>query len=371
MLTPADSLVSARHVASVLWFPVLFAIALPFVFLLAFHAPQPHQVPIAVVGTAKQVQVVSGQLHAVNSGGFNVQQLPSRLSAKAAVGNRDVAAAYVEVTSSGPQLYVARAASAISANYLQQVFAQIASETRTSPPETVDLVPLLPGDSGTGIFFFAFPMVMVGVITVLVLLQRAPTWPIERRLVAVAVMGAVGATTAYTVAISLDVLPNKPVLLLTVFFLSLIIGALLVGLAPFLKQHFLPVVMTFILILGVPSAGATMMPDLLPTGLRYLSDVLPLAQGVKIIRSVAYFDGADALAPTLILLGWALLALIVVGVAWDRQSHRRTKSGQDPVTAAPSARVGSGGSREHGAGAETPAASDVMTSMAQLDKIGR
>jgi hypothetical protein len=309
-----------------------------------------------VVGSTKQIQSVSRELHAINSGGFNVRQLPSRSTAKAAVRNREVAAAYVKVPLSGPQLYVARAASAISANYLQQVFAQIAIETRTSPPETVDLVPLLPGDSGTGIFFFAFPMVMVGVITVLVLLQRAPTWPIGRRLVAVAVMGAVGATTAYTVAISLDVLPNKPVLLLTVFFLSVIIGALLVGVAPFLKQNFLPVVMTFILILGVPSAGATMMPDLLPTALRYLSNVLPLAQAVKIIRSVAYFDRADTLAPTLILLAWAAVALVVVAFAWDRQPDRRTVSGEEPVAAVPSAPIGSYGSSEQGTAAATPAA---------------
>jgi ABC-type multidrug transport system permease subunit len=161
------------------------------------------------------------------------------------------------------------------------------------------------------------------------------------------------------------------VLLLTVFFLSVIIGALLVGLAPFLNQHFLPVVMTFILILGVPSAGATMMPDLLPTGLRYLSDAFPLAQAVKIIRSVAYFDGADTLAPTLILLVWAAIALVVVGVAWDRQADRRTISGQDRVVAVPSAPTGSYDSSEQGAAAETPAPSGVKTGVAQLDKSGR
>jgi hypothetical protein len=287
----------------------------------------------------------------------------------AAVRDREMAAAYVELPPLGPQLYVARAASAISANYLQQVFVQIANERRTSPPETIDLVPLLPGDSGTGIFFFAFPMVMVGVITVLVLLQKASTWSIERRLVAVAVMGAVGATTAYTTAINLDVLPNKPVLLLTAFLLSVIVGGLLVGLAPLLKQHFLPVVMTFILILGVPSAGATMMPDLLPTGLRYLSDVLPLAQAVKIIRSAAYFDGADTLAPTLILLVWAAVALLVVGIAWDRQTNHRTLLSQDPVAAVPLGPSESMDSSEPVAAAGALASSGgAKTGIAQVDE---
>jgi hypothetical protein len=221
----------------------------------------------------------------------------------------------------GLQLYVARAASAITANYLQQVFAQIAGETRTSPPQVVDLVPLLPGDSGTG--SSSSPSHGDGwrhhgpcpAAESANLVDRAPRGRGSGD-------GAVGATTAYITAISLNVLPNKPVLLLAAFLLSVIVGELLVGLAPFLKQHFLPVVMTFILILGVPSAGATMMPDLLPTGRRYLSDVLPLAQGVKIMRSLAYFDGAETLAPTLILLAWAAIAVIVLGFAYSSAKPR-------------------------------------------------
>ena len=93
---------------------------------------------------------------------------------------------------------------------------------------------------GRGTFFFVFPMLMVGIITVLVLLQRASTAPSERRVLAVAVMGAVGATTAYITVNSLNVLPDKPVLLLYAFFLSQIFGQLLLGGAPFLKQCFLP-----------------------------------------------------------------------------------------------------------------------------------
>jgi hypothetical protein len=330
-LSTPTPVLEARRIASVLWFPVFFAIALPLVFLIAFHAPQPHEIPIAVVGSTRQVEVVSGELHAVSSGGFAVQRFPSRSAAAAAVRNRQEAAAYVALPPSNPQLYLARAASAIRANYLQQVFAQIASEAHTPPPRLVDLVPLLPGDSGTGVFFFGFPMVMVGVITVLVLLQRAPTWSIERRMAAVAAMGAVGAVAAYITAINLNVLPNKPLLLLNAFVLSQIVGQLLVGLVPLLKQYFLPVVMTFILILGVPTAGATMAPDLLPTALRYLSDVLPFAQAVKITKNVAYFGGSDSLAPILILLAWAAVAGLCLSVDQYRANRQIAP---EPVTVA-------------------------------------
>jgi ABC-type multidrug transport system permease subunit len=294
-----------------------------------------------VVGNAHQVETLNRELHAVSSGGFVVERLPSRAAASVAVSDRQLAAAYIANPPSSPKLYVARAASAIRANYLQQVFGEIAGETHSSPPQMVDLVPLLSGDSGTGIFFFGFPLVMVGVITVLVLLQRAPTWSIERRMGAVVAIGTLGSLTAYITAITLNVLPNKILLLLVGFIFSQIIGQLLVGLVPLLKHWFLPVVMTFILVLGVPTAGATMAPDLLPTGLRYLSDILPFAQQVKITRNVAYFGGSESLAPSLILAVWAAIAAVLVGVAMRRV---RVPRGVNDSTSAgsSSSQIGSG-----------------------------
>jgi hypothetical protein len=82
---------------------------------------------------------------------------------------RKVAAAYL--AGSTGTVYVARAASAIRASYLQGVFTRIAAETSRQPARVVDLVPLASGDGGTGIFFFAFPLMMVGLITAIVLLQ--------------------------------------------------------------------------------------------------------------------------------------------------------------------------------------------------------
>jgi hypothetical protein len=302
-----------------MWFPVLFAVSMPVIFQLAFHAPDPHEVPIGVVGSVNQVRLVRDQLTNVSSAGFQVKRLTIS-AAISEVRGREVAATYL--SGSSPVLYVARAASAIRANYLVSVFAGIAKETGSRPSATVDLVPLLSGDSGAGVFFFVFPMMMVGVITVIVLLQRAGTWRIGERMFAVAGAGALGATTAYLTATQLNVLPEKPVLLLVALLLSLIFGQLFVGAAPLLKQYFLPVALAFALVVGTPSAGATMTPDLLPTGLRYLSDVLPMAQAVKVTRDVAYFDGAGAGLPTLILLLWGAFAALIVSVAWYRQPSR-------------------------------------------------
>jgi hypothetical protein len=79
-----------------------------------------------------------------------------------------------------------------------------------------------------------------------------------------------------------------------------------------LKQYFMPAAVTFAPVLGVPCAGATVVPDLLPTGVGNLSDVLPLKHDLKFTRSVASWGGAHSLASTPILLAWAAIALILL-----------------------------------------------------------
>jgi hypothetical protein len=309
------------RIVSILWFPIFFAIALPVALGTAFHQPQPYNVPIAVVGRASQVSLMTDELHRVDAGGFVVRQLPSAAAATAAVRDREVAAAHVD-EGSAATVYLARAAAPIRANYLQGVFAGIAAEAGRQPAPIVDLVPLAAGDGGTGIFFVVFPLMMTGVITAIVLMQL-PTWPIGRRVAAVAAVGAVGTAATYLTAVSLGVMPAKPLLLVYAFGLTQVFGQLMVGAAPLLKQYFLPAGLTFALILSVPSSGGTVTPDLLPTPFRYLSDGLPLAQAVDVMRSVAYFHGADTVQPTLVMLLWAAIAAGTVAIAARRQPRTR------------------------------------------------
>jgi hypothetical protein len=114
----------------------------------AFHQPQPHHVPIAVVGDASQVRLMTDELHGVDADGFAVRPLPSAAAATAAVRDRQVAAVYVD-DDPASTVYLARAAAPIRANYLQGVFASLAGQAGRRPPPVVDLVPLaaVPGYS--------------------------------------------------------------------------------------------------------------------------------------------------------------------------------------------------------------------------------
>jgi hypothetical protein len=336
-MSTSEPLSRRRWAVSVLWFPVVFAVLLPVTFQVAFHQPTPHKVPVVVVGSTAQVRRVADVLHRGALTGFVVRRSPSAAAARAAVRDRRVAAAYLPGAAPA-SLYVARAASAIRANQLQAVFAQFATATRAQPPRVVDVVPLASGDGGTAIFFFVFPLMMSALIAAIVVLQL-PTWGIGRRVVVVAVVGAIGALATYLTAIDLHVLPGKPLLLVYAFVLTQVYGQLMVGAAPLLKQYFLPFSLTLALIFSVPSSGGTVTPDLLPTLFRDLSYVMPLAQGVDVTRGVAYFQNAGIAQATLVLALWAVVAGAVVAFAWLRQSHaqaaRVPRVGAEPPHASP------------------------------------
>jgi hypothetical protein len=313
------------RVASILWFPIFFAIVLPITFEVAFHDPRPHNVAIAAVGNPSQVSLLSDDLHRVSPNGFDVRTLHSPAAAAAAVRSRKVVAAYLAGNPS--VVYLAPAASAIGANDIQGVFTTMAIKAGTPPPRSVDLVPLASGDGGNATFFFVFPLMMIGLLTTIVLLQL-PTWGIGPRMAVVASVGALGALVAYLTVIDLHALPGKPLLLLYAFLLTQVYGQLMVGAAPLLKQYFLPVSITLALVLSVPSSGGTVPTYLVPTFFNDLSHVLPLAQGVKVTRSVAYFHNNGIAQATLVLALWAAIAAAVLAVAWMRQPRVRPAGGE-------------------------------------------
>ncbi|HET7048677.1 MAG TPA: hypothetical protein VFI54_10460 [Solirubrobacteraceae bacterium] len=317
---------SRARIASILWYPVVFAVLLPVTFGVVYHQPKAHRVPIAMVGTAALTAPVAAQLQRAGAGGFLFRQFGSPGAAVAAVRDRQVAAAYVPGPAS--TVFVARSAAPLRASYLQNVFTRIALTSGRQPPRWVDLVPLASGDSGTGLFFFEFPLMMIGVITAIVLLQL-PTFGVGRRALVVAVVGAIGAVASYLTAVGLDVLPGKPLLLPYAFAITQVYGLLMVGAASLLKQYFLPFSLTVALLLSTPSSGGTVAADLMPTLFRDLSYALPLAQGVTITRAIAYFHSGGIAQATLVTAAWAALAVATVALAWRRQSPQTSGPSRD------------------------------------------
>jgi hypothetical protein len=329
-----------RRVLSLIWFPFFFAAAFSSLLLLSFSSPAPHGLSFGVVGSQSQVSAVQTALDRAKPGGFVVTGFAQPAQLGAALTSNSTIAGLV-VDPAGPQLWVASAGGASRANYLKSVVAAtVVPALGESTLTTVDVVPVLPGDgSGVGVFFYGLPLLLVGMITSIVLLQFG-MWPIWKKATTIAAAGAFASAFTFAAAVLLDVLPVDGWLLLYGFALTQAIGLLTTGLAYFVKQFFLPAAMTFVLILGIPSAGGTVNGDMLPGFVGWLNSFMPFAQLVDITRASAYFDNHNLFRPLLVLLGWVILGAAVLGLARARMraaassatSAIRAAAGSMPVS---------------------------------------
>lgn len=287
---------TARRVASFLWFPFFFAAAFALIGLYSFHHPAPHDMRV-VVAPATDASAVTAALDTIRPDGFDVEPADSNAAAQHAVETGQAAAAITP-----ENVYVSSGASPLRANYLTEVLPRALG---TDAP-VVDVRPTASGDvSGVSVFFYGLPQLLVGLITSIVLLQLG-MWPLRRKLLAIAATGAFTAIMTYVMAVGLDVIPPDLRLPLYGFLLTQTIGWLTTAAALHLRQYFMPAAMTFVLVLGIPSSGATVNGDMLPAVVAWLNDVLPFAAFIDAVRATSYASGVGVAQPLLVLSSWAL-----------------------------------------------------------------
>ncbi|MFD7729527.1 hypothetical protein ACFV6F_03945 [Kitasatospora phosalacinea] len=149
---PAASRPALRHVLTHLVTPLLMCLGMGVAYLSAFHAPAPHQLPVAVVGQGPQTQVLAQTLKDGAGDGLDVTTAADTDAARTRLLDRELVAAYVP-DADAPTLLVASANSDTSATVAEKVFTEVAA--REGKPLAVrELTPLPAGDpTGQGLFF--------------------------------------------------------------------------------------------------------------------------------------------------------------------------------------------------------------------------
>lgn len=304
---------SLRQVISMIWFPFFLATTMSLLFVGTLASPSPQGMDIGVEGGQPIAEQLQRHLDEVSPGGFEVQPLPLD-GAGDAVTSGEVAAAVLG--GDEPEIVVASAANTTRANYLSEFL----PETLGLPVR--DILVHAPGDAvGTGVFFYALPIAITGMVSAIVLLQLG-AWSFRRKQVAIAVIGTFTAVVTYLIAMWQQVLPvsgQSALVLLGTFALVTGIGWTLTGLSKFVKHYLVPLALTWILILGIPTAGVPSSVDMAPVALQWLSEVMPMSQFVALVRSLAYGVGS-AWQPAAILIGWMIIGAILIELAERR--HR-------------------------------------------------
>ena len=291
----------------------------------ALHQPKVEDVPVAVVAPGGKAGPLTAAL--ARGGAIDPRPVADESAARRAIDDREVYAALLPGVR-GDRLVVAPAASTSVAEILP------AALRAATPPRTlqVETVRALPEDDPRGLspFYLVVGWLVGGYVgaAVLGLARGAP--PTRRD-----VGGRLGALAVYAVASGLlgTLVVQQIVGVLEGSTLALAAaGALVVfatGAATAALQGLLGIAGTGLAILlfvalGNPSSGGPLATDLLmPEPWRVVGPLLPPGAGTELARNIAYFDGNALGGPILVLVGWAAIGMIGMGLAARR--HRTTE----------------------------------------------
>jgi hypothetical protein len=277
------------------------------VYLAAFHAPRPHELPVGVVGSAATAARVEAQLPAQPPDAFRIRLLPDVASARSAIEHGDLFAAYV-ATGEAPQLLYAGARGPAVTSLIATDFGEVARASGWHL-DAVDVVPASPNDArGLVVFYTTFGLVLAGYLFGIMTYQLAPLITITQRLLSLGAFGVLGGLTVATIVrAGFDALPAP--FLGTAGLVSLV--AVAVGATTMLLVRSLGVAGSSIaavvfMTLGNATSGGSLPPDFLPAWLHPLSAVLPVGVGVRAVNGLAYFHHDGLTSGIVILSIWAL-----------------------------------------------------------------
>ncbi|MFF5975057.1 hypothetical protein ACFY7C_26485 [Streptomyces sp. NPDC012769] len=314
-----------RHVLGHLLTPLLMCIGMGLAYLGAFHAPEPHDLRVDIVGSGPQAQVLAQTLQDKSAGALDVRTVPDRATATAALRDRASFGAYIpgEATDT-PELLVASASSDTSAMAVEKVFTKVAA-TDGHPLQVTDVAPVASGDpTGQGIFFLLVALSIGSYASVAVIGGAGAVLPMRTRALLAAGMSLVVSLIGTVFAGPLFHLVDHGLGGLWALSWLYSAGILLigVGLHTFLKRWTTLGVMVLFVMLNFTSSGGIYRPELQPGLFGSLHAFWNGAGFVEGVRGHVYLDG-NALGGNVLVLTLWLLAGLALTVTAGRAEARR------------------------------------------------
>ncbi|MFI5803410.1 hypothetical protein [Streptomyces sp. NPDC051561] len=323
---PSSTSASLRHVLGHLVAPLLMCIGMGLAYLGAFHAPEPHNLRVDVVGSGPSAQVLAQTLHDKGAGALDVSTVADRDQARSQLLNREIYGAYLP--GAKPELIVATAGSDTTATVVEKVFTELAAQ-QGAPLKVTDVAPVSEGDpTGQGLFFLLVALSIGSYASVAVIGGAGAVLPLRiRALLAVGmslVVSAIGAVFAGPLFHLVDQG------LAGVWAMSWIYsaGILLigVGLHTFLKRWTTLGVMVLFVMLNFTSSGGIFRPELQSGFFAALHSFWNGAGFIEGARGHVYFDGAGVGRSVLVLALWFVAGVAVMGIAAAGEAARRRRA---------------------------------------------
>ncbi|MEU6314705.1 hypothetical protein [Streptomyces sp. NPDC047014] len=312
-----------RHVLTHLLTPLLMCLGMGLAYLGAFVHPEPHHLPVAVVGEGPRAMTFAQTVKDGAGDALDVRTLARRADAVDAVENRRIAGAYVP-SDTAPELIVATAASDTSATVTEKIFTPLAAR-QGLPLKVTDVVGTVDDDpTGQGLFFLLVAVSIGSYASVAVLGGAGAALRMRGR--ALLVVGVSGVVSAIGTLLAGPVFHLAHHDLAGVWGLSWLYSAGIlfigVGLHTFLKRWTTLAMMVLFVMLNFTSSGGLFRPELQNGFFASLHAFWNGAGYIDGLRTLLYFDNATLTRPLTTLTIWLLLGLTLTAAAGLTERRR-------------------------------------------------
>ncbi|NGO08338.1 ABC transporter permease [Streptomyces sp. HC44] len=297
------------------------------VFLAAFHAPRPHDLPIAVVGTTQRLEQIAGGLELGLPGGFEVKRYPAENAARHALQDRKVYAAYVTGPGRTAELLYAGANGPSVTSTVTGAFSGVA-EANGDRLTVRDVVPASAGDTrGMSVFYAGFGVVLAGFLFGMMTYQMAPRLQYRWRLASLAAFSILAGVLVAVIAGSLgfSALPGPFLGIAGVIALmAAAVGSATMAFMRVFGRAGMSLAAVVLFTFGNSTSGGTLPTAYLPDWLHPFSEILPVGVGVRAVQGLSHFNNDGLTAGVVVLVTWILVA---AGVLFWRDARGSGRAG--------------------------------------------
>ncbi len=315
--------------------PLFLAVGMALAYLGAFHSPQPHDLPVAIVGQGPATQVFAQTMNDTAPTQLDVTTVATAAAAREQLANGTIAAAYEPGTTQAV-IHISTASSETEASAAEKLFLPIAY--RQHLPVTIDDVRPVPADDGTGqgLFFLMVALSVGGYSSAIAIAAVTAKLAIGWRIAVSAASSILVAGLCSVVAGPLFHVLNGNEwsiwLLASLYVFGIVtIG---VGLHPLIGRWTTPALTLLFVMLNVTSSGGIFPQNLMPAFFAGLNTFWNGAAWLDAVRALTYFPGQAFGFDGLRLALWATAGLGLIGVS-HLLTVRRRRAADDTVAATP------------------------------------
>ncbi|MEV3861191.1 hypothetical protein AB0J38_43650 [Streptomyces sp. NPDC050095] len=295
-------------------------------YLGAFASPEPHHLPVAVVGAGPEAKVFAQTVKDKAGDALDVRTLDTRAAAVDQLRTRTIDGAYV-LGGKSPELVVASAGSDTTVSVVEKIFTPVAAQ-QGQPLKVTDVAPPVSDDpTGQGLFFLLVALSIGSYASVAVLGGAGAALRMRTRGLLVVGVSAVVSLIGAAFAGPVFHLAHTSLWGLWGMAWLYSAGILLVGvgLHTFLKRWTTLAVMVLFVMLNFTSSGGIFRPELQNGFFGSLHAFWNGAGFVEGARSLLYFDHYDLGRYVGTLVAWLVAGAVVFAVA-ALAEHRQERA---------------------------------------------